>query len=253
MSLKNSKDAIEQLFGNVILKNFPNYELFWKQFIGNPNAKTIGPYRYIFPSNMIQNEREKILAIYEKIQMFHYSFFCHLAGAHFHLEDLTDAQKITDLELKYFRHWEHYEVGYMHLGSALYMIESLWNLVLKSRRYLTGHGRFGKLKDYLATTGQNQLLSRIDDIESIVVRRDLPVHRGRVFALHHRGKFFVPLKVDRNMMWSQSTRNTDWVEASVQLGDDLSKTEKLANDLHTLLIQEYRAFISNKGIQIQYK
>lgn len=253
MSLKDSKDAIEQLFGDVILKNFPNYELFWKEFIGNPNAKTIGPYKYIFPPNMVNSKKNRILNIYEKIQMFHYSLFCHLAGAHFHLNELMNAQKISNLELKYFRHWEHYEVGYMHLGSALYMMESLWNLVLKLRGHQRGHGRFGKLKDYLNSKRQNLLLSRLDDIELIEIRRDLPVHRGRVFTLHHKGKFYVPLKVDRNMMWSQSTRNVDWVEAAVQLDEDISKTEKVINDLHTHLINEYRGFISSEGIQIEYE
>ena len=52
MSLKNSKDTIEQLYSSVILLHFPNYEVFWGRFIGDPNKPVPKPYEYAFPKSI---------------------------------------------------------------------------------------------------------------------------------------------------------------------------------------------------------
>lgn len=63
MSLKNSKDAIEQLYGKEILKNFPNYEKFWEKFIGNPNSGRVQPYVYKYPETMLKEQCLGLLSI----------------------------------------------------------------------------------------------------------------------------------------------------------------------------------------------
>lgn len=179
MSLKDSKDPVEQLYGSVILKHFPNYERFWVKFIGDPNAERVQPYKYLFPRNIALEKKKKIERNYEKIQMAHYTMFCHLAGALFQEKELVKAGSIQDLKERYFRCCEHFESAYMHLGSALYVLETLWNTVLKLSGYRGGGGRFGKLENYLNQRGKGGLAQRLRNIDgTMMIRRHLPVHYG---------------------------------------------------------------------------
>lgn len=248
MSLQDSKDAIEQLYGDDILKYFPNYEKFWRKFIGNPNAERIEPYNYVFPSGMDPEEKDRILREYERVQMVHYSLFCHLAGAHFQLKELENTENIEDPKVRYFRHWEHYEVGYVHLGSVFYMLESLWNIVLKLKGYPES---LRELKAYLKSKGRNELVKGLDEVKTALkIRRDQAVHYGRMFARSHEGKFYVPLKVYRDMKWSESNETTEWIGTVVKLREDIIETEKLIDALHEALINEYEGFVTQKNIQI---
>ena len=250
LSLKDSKDAIEQLYGSVILKYFPNYEVFWGKFIGNPNTERIEPYRYVFPSSIDSNEKNRILRGYERVQMVHYSLFCHLAGAHFQLKELENTENIQDSKERYFRHWEHFEVGYIHLGSIFYMLESLWKIVLKLKRYPE---KFREIEAYLGLKGKNELMKALDEFTTFVrIRRDQAVHYGRMFAWLYKDKFHVPLEVHRDMKWSESMKTVKWVRTNIKLSEDIIETEKLTNDLHTFLISEYRDFINEEKIQIDY-
>lgn len=221
MSLKDSKDAIEQLYGSVILKYFPNYEVFWGKFIGNPNAERIEPYRYVFPSSIESNEKNRILREYERVQMVHYSLFCHLAGAHFQLKGLENTENIQDSKVRYFKHWEHFEVGYMHLGSVFYMLESLWKIVLKLKGY---PDKFRDIEAYLGLKGKNELMKALDEFTTFVkIRRDQAVHYGRMFARSHKGRFYVPLEVHRDMKWSELHKTAEWIETVVKLREDIMR------------------------------
>lgn len=248
MSLENSKDAIEQLYGSVVLKNFPNYETFWTKFIGNPNAEKLEPYVYNFPSNMDPREKEQIQRQYEKIQIAHYSLFCQLAGSHFQMKELKDTENIKDQKKRYFRHWEHFEVGYLHLGSAFYLLKELWNIIIKLKG--VSQHKFGE--NFLCSKGKNELAQRLKEAqENVKTIRDLIVHRGRAFtSFRHKNKFYIPLEVNIDMMWSQSLKVTEWIETTQKLNEDIIETEKVINDLHTFLISEYEDFIKSRNIQI---
>lgn len=240
MSLEDSNDSIEKLYGSEILKYFPNYEIFWLQFIGNPNSEKVAPYEYQFPSNMSVEEKEKILKSYEQIRITHYSLFCHFAGAHFQLKELENIKNIKDLERRYFRHWEHFEVGYFHLGSVFYLWDTLCNILskLKSRNLQfepSLNDRFKKIR------------------EDVKIIRDLLVHRGRKLTNYpHKGRFYIPLKVEANMIWSQSMVVKERIEATKKLKEDIVEVEKIVNELHAHIISEYRDFINQKNIQIEY-
>ena len=248
MSLKESKDAIEQLYGVVVLEHFPNYEKFWVNFIGNPSAERIEPYRYEFPSDFNSIEKSKILEGYERVQMVHYALLCHLAGAHFQLKELEDTYKIEDLRERYFRHWEHYETGYLHLGSAFYMLRALWRIVLKLRGF---PDKFRDLEKYLESKKKDELIQRLEKVENIVkIRRDQAVHYGRMASLPYKGKFYVPFKVHRDMKWSDMKETGELVETVANLREDTIETEKLTNDLHEVLLSEYERLIVEKNIKI---
>jgi hypothetical protein len=240
MSLKDSKDSIERLYGKEVLENFPNYEVFWRKFIGNPNSERPEPYDYTFPPKMSNDEKKKIEKNYEKIRITHYSLFCQLAGAHFQLRELENVKNIKDPETKYFQHWEHFEVGYFHLGSVFYLWEVFCKIMskLKSKNIQfepTLNGRFKNVK------------------EDIKVVRDVLVHRGRAFTnFPHKDKFYIPLKVETDMVWSQSVKVNERIEATQKLKEDITEVEKIVNELHAQMIYEYADFIKEKNIQIEY-
>ena len=248
--MKDSKDTIEQLYGSVILKNFPNYETFWRKFIGNPNAQKPEPYKYIFPPSTDAQLKDKIQKQYEKIQITHYSLFCHFAGSHFQLKELESTENLNDPKERYFRHWEHFEVGYLHLGSVFYLLEVLWNIVIKLRSI--SQYKFGER--FLRSKGKSGLAHRLKEAkENVRTMRDLIVHRGRAFtSFRHKGKFYIPLRVSMDMLWSQSIEVTEWLETTQKLAEDIIETEKLINDIHTFLISEYGNFIKSKNIKIDY-
>lgn len=248
MSLKDSKDAIEQLYGDAVLKHFPNYETFWVKFIGNPYASQVGPYEYALPSEMNTDEKSAFIEDFERLRMVHYSLFCHFAGACFQHKELEDTEKINKPNERYFRHWEHYELGHFHLGSVFYMHRSLWKIVLKLNRY---PGRHRELEPFLTLKGETALVNRIRQAdETVKTRRDQAVHYGRLFTLPLKNKFYVPLNVQRDMKWSDSAEIKEWIETVVNLKEDIAATLELSNDLHEILIGEYEKFIIRKGIKI---
>jgi len=247
MSLKDSKDPIEHLYGNVILRYFPHYEAFWLKFIGNP--RTAGPYGYLLPSCFNEDKKMKILEAYEKIQMWHYSLFCHLAGAHFSLEALKYSLRIKDDNLCYFKHWEFFDVGYMHLGSVLYYYRCLWNEVMKIRDY---PNKYREIEQYLKGIKKDpDLLKRFFEVKtSVKNRRDQAVHYGRIFAFQFKGKYYIPCNAKRDMKWSEASKTTEWLDSVAALKEDIRRTEESLNDLHEILIAEYQEFISSNGITI---
>lgn len=249
--MQDSKDSIEQLYDNDVLEHFPNYEVFWRQFIGNPNAERPEAYTYIFPSSMETRNIEAIQKQYEKVQIAHYSLFCQLAGAHFQLKELESTENIRESRERYFRHWEHFEAGYMHLGSVFYLLAQLWNIVIRLEG-IPKQEEFGE--KFLLSRKENELAKRLTETEeNVKTIRDLMVHRGRAFTtFFHKNKFYIPLKVVMNMVWSQSLKVNEMTETTERLREDIVATEKLLNELHICLICEYENFIKAKNIRIDY-
>ena len=251
MSLEKSKDMIEQLYGKEILKNFPNYEKFWQEFIGNPDADQVEPYKYHYPDNMPNEEKTKIEKSYLKIQMTHYTLFCHLAGAHFQERELETAKDLKDAKEKYFQSCEHFEAAYMHIGSVFYVLETLWCTVLRLIGHKEGKKGLGKVVKFLEDSDKNDLARRLKDIdENMMNRRHLPVHYSRVFITWHQGEMYVPLNVKEEMLWSQGYETIEWRRSDRQLYSDLVQAEKLVNELHEALIRAYGSFIADKNIVV---
>lgn len=251
MSLKNSKDIIEQLYGEEILMNFPNYEKFWEAFIGNPNAPQVEPYNYCYPDDIPAGERKRIENSFLKIQMSHYTLFCHLAGAHFQKKELEIAQSLKDHKEKYFLCCEHFEDAYMHLGSVFYVLETLWCTVLKLIGQREGKKGLGKIIKFLEKEHRDDLATQLNEIdENMMNRRHLPVHYSRVFVMWHQGNMYVPMNVQEKMLWIQGYETNDWRRSDLQLSSDIVQIEKLVNDLHEVLIEKYGIFLANKNITI---
>jgi hypothetical protein len=248
MSLKESKDVIERLYSGIILLHFPNYEVFWGRFIGNPKQPVPKPYEYKFPQTMNTDQvcilRDRI----EKIQIVHYSIFCQLAGSHYQLGEMKSSLRLESAQ-RYFGHWEHFEAAYMHLGSIFYMLTELWNILLKSRK--------PKVKfDYafLLDEGQTELSERYARTqEKIKTLRDVLIHRGRAFtSFQHSGNFYIPLEITYEIIWSSSIKLNEMIDTVHKLEEDLADMESLLNELHVLLIKEFEQFLSTNKIEVVY-
>ena len=145
----DTKDSIERLYQSTILTNFPNYALFWNKFVGVKFSKSrnLLPYGLKYPTGMSASQRKDISLNYRELTISHYTLFCQLAGAHFQLEELKK-YPIKHSRLSYFRHFEHFESCYLHLGIVFDQMYHLWGILF----YLQGRGRNkirGKLETYL--------------------------------------------------------------------------------------------------------
>lgn len=240
-----SKDPIEQLYCKDVTKHFQNYEIFWHKFVGDPKADEVKPYTYTFPAGDESSKRK-----FEQIRMVHYSLFCHLAGTHYHLEQLSNVHKVSDSNERYFRHWEHFDTAYIHLGSVFYVVYCLWNIVLKMKGVTDG-GYEGKLVAFLKAKGKAKLLQSFQDLEDqIKTRRDILIHQARPYAFPHKGKFYVPINLEINTTWSEQARITGLRETVQMLREDLIETEKTLDQMHDLLIHEFEDLLEEKGIAV---
>jgi hypothetical protein len=255
--VQETKDIIEQSCGSQITKLFPNYSVFWEEFIGDPRKDVPIAYGLIFPSDIEAERQEAIVKIYDEICMAHYSLFCHLAGTHFQQENMKRILKLDDFKRKYFEHWETFEVCYFHLGSAFFQMYHLWGLIFLLRNEITRdeRGHFHpsvktKLKDYLQNNNQNSLCGRIDTFdEEIKNLRDNIVHFSRVASEVHFGEFYIPKKIEPEA-WKEQHETEEWLETSKKTKIDLEETEKLINSIQDFLIRDFRDFLTTNKIKI---
>jgi hypothetical protein len=247
--IQKTKDAIEQLYGLEVVRLFPNYSIFWEEFIGDPKKDTPIPYGLLFPPGIEAKRRGQIEEIYHEICMAHYSLFCHLAGAHFQLKNLEEALKLNDSKRKYFEHWEAFEVCYFHLGSALYQMYHLWGLIFRLKKDKKGSIK-SKLKDYLVKASQGFLCTKIDELDDGIKNlRDHIVHFSRGASEVHFGEFYIPLKITRET-WEKQHKSEEWLETSRKIKKDLQDTEKLINGIHNFLIKEFREFLKTNNLRV---
>ena len=255
--IKNTKDIVEQLYGSDVTKLFPNYAKFWEEFIGDPRKNIPVAYRLLFDLSISTKDKEQINEIYDEICMAHYSLFCHLAGAHFQLENLKNILKLDNSKRKYFQHWETFEVCYFHLGSAFYQMYHLWGLIFLLKKEVTrdANGRIRpsikeKLKNYLSNQGQSSLRSKIDELDKEIMDiRNSIVHFSRGAAKIISNEFWIPFKIEQRT-WARQHQTNQWLETSGKIKKNLEEIEKLINSMHSFLIKEFREFLIKNQIRV---
>ena len=122
-----TKDAIEQLYSHVVLKGFPLYATFWEKFIGVKDKSVRGflrPYGLKIPA-VLRSEKKEINNIYLEITYIHYTLFCHLAGAHYQIDELKKSLQDICSKQRHFKHWEAFENIYFHLGVVMNQLYQL--------------------------------------------------------------------------------------------------------------------------------
>lgn len=261
---EDTKDCIEQLYQTKILKNFPAYAEFWEKFIGVKTSiqrghSSLRPYGLIIPSSL-RSEAKNIRKIYGEISYTHYSLFCHLAGAHFQLGKLRQSLKAKISAKRHFKHWEHFEVFYLHLGITMNQIYHLWGLVflLKGRltRNIEGEIKGAKrvLEELLVNRRKKYLWGRIDKIyKEIIILRNSITHFARVPSTSlPDGSYTIPRRVVKDII-SWDKRVKSGIKTTSKARKDLNNIEQLFNELHRVMLGELDNCLARKRIKINYK
>lgn len=257
---KGTKDLVEQLYGEEIAKNFPNYGEFWVKFIGDPRKDIPVPYGLDFTKSPKGTNIAQINQNYEELCMAHYSLFCHLAGAHFQQEVLRETLKLTDSSTKKFKHWEAFETSYLHLGSVFYQMYHVWGIVFilrgEARKVTNKRGRERvepsvqkTLAQLLEAKGQKAINDGKAKIDlNITALRDSIVHFSRSASSYQNGEFLIP-RQNKQVVWSKQDIKEVY-EASGKLQNDIAETEKIINNIHVYLIQQYEDFLTTNKIAV---
>lgn len=259
--IDGTKDPIEILYGSTVTTLFPNYAEFWCNYVGNPKFRVPKSYGLLYKSSVSETERKRRNDIYQEICMVHYSLFCHLAGAHFQIDNLRKIKKTTkSWKKKYFEYWEAFEVGYFHLGSTFYQMYHLWGLYFLFRRYVTRNpnGRFNQgikslLKKYLIYYGEkNTLLKEMEELDdSVRIIRNNIVHFSRDASDFINKEFLIPAELEKNL-WSKKHKEKEWLDTFKLITEHLSRTEKMIDSIHLYLIVELIDYFIKEGIAVNY-
>jgi hypothetical protein len=252
---------VEQLYGEAITKNFPNYREFWIKFIGDPKKDMPAPYGLDFTNAVKGLKIAEVKQNYEELCMAHYSLFCQLSGAHFQLALLKEVLKLPESKEKSFKHWEAFETSYMHLGSVFYQMYHVWGLVFLVR------GEVGRVKDYrgilrfkpnakqtlenlLNSKGQQTIIARKNKVDlDITALRDSIIHFSRSASAYLDGEFLIPMQ-NQQVVWSRQTSD-EFYETSKKLDNDIKETEEILNDTHVYLVQQYEDFLTTNKIAVK--
>lgn len=246
----DSQDSVERLYAHIILKHFPNYGRFWQQLVGqrsDPKSGTLRPCGLIYPASIGKRQRNRCDRDYELLCMQGYSVFVHLAGAHYQLKEIARSLRLTDESERHFRHWESYDVGLLHLGTALTLTKGL----------VTQVSRTTEQTCLVSKLLQHELWAGLD--RTVRLPRNDVVHYSR--RLHRRNSKTGDFEVLREPFfesrraWSEdlalAADDSKWTRAEDKLKKDVIDTETLLNDVWGWLTDEMIAHYGRLGIQLR--
>lgn len=248
----DSQDSVERLYAQEILKNFPNYRRFWQELVGqraDPRSGTFRPYGLAFPDSMDKRQRNRCERDYELLCMQSYSVFVHLAGAHYQLREMAQALSLSDESSCHFLHWEAYDVGLLHLGTALSLAKGLVTQVSRVTEHLH------LMSDLLC----HRLWTGLD--RAVRLPRNDVVHYSR--RLHRRNSKTGAFEVLREPFfqsrraWSQdlllAADDSKWTRAEDQLTRDVVDTETLLNDVWGWIVDALLSHYDRLGVRVCYE
>ena len=245
-----TEDRIERLFAPKILANFPYYAEFWQKFIGvrMDSAGRFLPYRLKMRDALCDGR--KVLTCHEKISMRHYSQFCHLAGAHYQLEQALKALAMEDETRRHFLFWEAFENFYQHLSGAREQMDSVWGLLRRLDANLPKD-----VKSYLTSKGSEVLWQRIAEWDhDVATIRNSIVHFSRIGAPFGNGTYWIPLPIQKDPLWSDTLPQPKRIqEATKKMTKDLHELELLLDQAQRLIGDELEKTFQSMGVIICYE
>lgn len=256
--IRKTLDQIEKLYAKEICSNVPNYIKFWDYFVGGKfdrKQAMILHHELIFPGNYPNKklDNNKIL----KIFMNNFKIFTNLSGAHYQLKNLKQAINLkTSNKERHFRHWESFEVAYMHLGNIEYNIGNIWDILKKLDRPLKRLFRNQDIRSYLTSMGKTITLNQFNrlygDKGRIKVYRDNFVHLSRnKNLLLPDGEYNVPENLKKNLTWLDQSQFDKTVPTDVKLGEDLREAEILFNRIQGVFYSILKSYVRSNNIKIK--
>jgi hypothetical protein len=245
-----SLDSIEKMFAEKVLKVFPYYGEFWKELIGvrSGSNNRLTPYGLIIPPEIQGEEKKRILTCYEMICITHYSLFCQVAGAHHELELAESALKTTD-DKRHFLFWEACDSFYEHLKNTLHMLYALYRAVYclsgikikenKTRETFKNEKKIDK-----------SVIDRISKLEGqLDAIRNTVVHFGRLGAYEEKGKYYFPLPLKKDVLWSElESSPPERQEINKFMNSNLIEVEEILNYLDEYLAGIINTLLTERGM-----
>jgi len=269
----DTEENIEKLYKDEILKLFPNYAVFWNEFIGQKvESNHFKPYGLIIANTYPQNEIDNINYIYERMTMAHYTLFCSLASAHYQYSLLTDNYNNYGSETYHFKHWDSFENIYLRLGNAFYQVYHLWKLFFAFKKALYRQNPINmkvaienikirpEMKQYYSNGSSENLVQEKFQDANILIKaiRDESVHFSRIGVRFEgdNAKYYLPFNISKNINWSDAfmsfSRGENMISTDRLACKHILTTEISINELHELLIQEISNIIASMRILIDY-
>jgi len=255
--VRRTLDPIEKLYAKKICSNVPNYIKFWDDFIDgrlDQESGMIKPYDYVFPAGF--QDPQKAWRIIYTIIMLNFTIFTNIAGAHFQLENLRKALKLSSRSKKrHFLHWEAFEIGYVRLGNISYYITSIWGKMRKLDTSIIEK----KILEYLDRHGRSSVAEKLRDIYGdserdgpIRIYRNNFVHFSRNLRLKFSdGYYYVPVYLGRRLTWLDQLEYDRFARCDIKLEKDIEKVEIMFNEIEGFFYDSLEKYICNNGITIR--
>jgi hypothetical protein len=251
---QQTRDSIEILYHDKVLKHFPLYKKFWETFIGvrvEVAGVKLRPYRLNVPTALKPQEND-LNDLHEKICMIHYASFCHLASALSELEELTNSEKIDEPQLRLFKHWQAFEAAYLHLGAAWQEIKILWEYIDIKFRTLSMRTS-GNRAIWNFFDSNNVTKTKLEDMQKGIIEfRNSIAHFARVVHRNKDRGYEIPTNVGTNLSWTTASNATNWIRTNDKLSKDIVTIEECFDLTHKDLIIEFEKILTTHGIKVDY-
>lgn len=254
---KDTKDTIEKLFGKEVLEGYPNYAIFWENYIGQKNeAKTLDWYDYQFPKTWDDNQITGFRSKLTELFMSHYTIFVNFAGAH-HIAKQLNSLGLVQEDFTYFEYWHYFDCMYFYLGNAGYQTNRFFNILKKFPK--SGIGRdFKYLKDFLFANHEaiGTLYTDIFGAEkgTVGMIRNNLVHVQKLYAMSVPSHgYAIPINIPfnaANLDIIEEYEKGETVLAHFRANADLERAEKSINQIENLFIQLFGQIIERNNVII---
>lgn len=270
-SFNDTKDGVEILFKDSILKRFPNYARFWEKFYGYKNEflPNLRPYGLRFPVNYNTKSRVRIENIYHEINIVYYHIFCSLSSAYYELENFKNSSSSHKLT-KNFILIHSINSFYLNIGICRDMVNRLIKLILidlanedmkiPTKCKECGQGELGYLNsfnDYLHKK-KYRFAKKFEGWKSRINKiRSRLSHYGSIgFIIDpNSGEEYMPDKLARDQTWKK-----DWEQIKTgnkrrvidSINYDLKATEEILNLLFNIFIKKFQESLNKEKIKINY-
>ena len=269
-SFNDTRDPIEIIFKNRILKRFPNYAIFWETFIGFREDKLPNPcpYGLIFPESYDVKEKQRVEKSYLTINMICHHLFCSLAIAEDSLDNYLRNIPRKPTPNAYFESFYSLNGFYLNLGICRDMInrliaEIIVNLLkvdLQIEECDTCNNRKpGYLDAFIPYLEK-------EDSDLVLNFKEWKSRIGRIRSrLNHQGRPGIVIKKDGEYMPKHLPRKADWkndhdevinkgngIRVTDAMEKDLEDSEKIINALFDIFIIKLKSFFDKEGISVNY-
>ncbi len=160
--------------------------------------------------------------------------------------------EITDPE-RHFLHWETFESAYIHLGNIRYLLDRIWGLFRRLDPTLKRREIFDYLLDAEKQEFKSLYLSEKDvngkDCSILNLRNNF-VHSSRIASINIKDFYYVPINLEKNVIWRTQLDCTTYDRTDIKLGEDIKRVELLLNKVEQIFSVLLKQYLDKNGIRV---